>query len=62
MPVLENTPSESVAESLAAALRVNEALLHRVGLGQPLAVWKYAMTLDGKIATRTGHAAWVSGT
>jgi diaminohydroxyphosphoribosylaminopyrimidine deaminase/5-amino-6-(5-phosphoribosylamino)uracil reductase len=62
------SPGMSVADSpeLSAAwmavLRVNEALLHRVALGLPFSVWKYAMTLDGKIASSTGHSAWVTGT
>ena len=37
-----------------------QALLHRAIIGKPLGVLKYAMTLDGKIATSAGHAAWVS--
>ena len=37
-----------------------QALLHRAATGRPLGVLKYAMTLDGKIATSSGHAAWVS--
>jgi hypothetical protein len=49
------------AAALAACQRANEALLHRAATGQPFSVWKYAMTLDGKIATRSGHSAWVSG-
>ena len=44
-----------------AVLRVNEALLHRAVTGRPFSVWKYAMTLDGKIASSTGHSAWVTG-
>ena len=39
---------------------VNEALLHREARGKPLSVLKYAMTLDGKIATAAMHSAWVS--
>ena len=54
--------SPSVADALHASRRVNEALLHRAATCEPFSVWKYAMTLDGKIATRTGHSAWVSGT
>lgn len=37
-----------------------QALLHRAAKHQPLGIFKYAMTLDGKIATSTGHSAWVS--
>ena len=41
--------------------RVVQPLLHRAVLHRPLSILKYAMTLDGKIATYTGHSAWVSG-
>jgi hypothetical protein len=51
----------SAVAAVAACRRVNEALLHRVATGRPFSIWKYAMTLDGKIATRSGHSAWVSG-
>ena len=37
-----------------------QALLHRAVTGKPLGILKYAMTLDGKIATSTGHSAWVT--
>jgi hypothetical protein len=41
-----------------ACLSANEALMHRAVLKRPLSVLKYAMTLDGKIAT--GGTAGVS--
>lgn len=47
-------------ETWQACLDVNEALLHRAVSGKPLGILKYAMTLDGKIATSTGHSAWVT--
>lgn len=46
----------------AACQRLNEAFIHRLQYQRPWGILKYAMTLDGKIATRTGHSAWVTGT
>ncbi|MEL7512837.1 MAG: bifunctional diaminohydroxyphosphoribosylaminopyrimidine deaminase/5-amino-6-(5-phosphoribosylamino)uracil reductase RibD [Cyanobacteria bacterium J06554_3] len=51
----------SVGIEEALCRQVNEAFLHRVQYRQPFGILKYAMTLDGKIATTTGHSAWVSG-
>ena len=45
----------------AASRRANRALLYRCATGLPFSVLKYAMTLDGKIATTKGHSAWVTG-
>lgn len=45
----------------AACQRLNEAFVCRVLRQRPLGVLKYAMTLDGKIATTTGHSQWVTG-
>jgi diaminohydroxyphosphoribosylaminopyrimidine deaminase/5-amino-6-(5-phosphoribosylamino)uracil reductase len=44
----------------AACRKLNEAFIHRVTHKRPFGIYKYAMTLDGKIATATGHSAWVT--
>mgnify|MGYP006283283811 CR=1 FL=1 len=41
--------------------RVNKAYFKYMTEGLPWVSAKFAMTLDGKIATRTGDAAWVTG-
>ncbi|MBW4418698.1 MAG: bifunctional diaminohydroxyphosphoribosylaminopyrimidine deaminase/5-amino-6-(5-phosphoribosylamino)uracil reductase RibD [Myxacorys californica WJT36-NPBG1] len=40
---------------------LNEAFVHRIVQSRPFGILKYAMTLDGKIATTTGHSYWVTG-
>ncbi|MFO5527864.1 MAG: bifunctional diaminohydroxyphosphoribosylaminopyrimidine deaminase/5-amino-6-(5-phosphoribosylamino)uracil reductase RibD, partial [Cuspidothrix sp.] len=44
----------------AACQRLNEGFVHRILYKRPLGILKYAMTLDGKIATTGGHSAWVT--
>lgn len=44
----------------AACQHLNEAFVFRILHQRPFGIFKYAMTLDGKIATSTGHSAWVS--
>ena len=44
-----------------ACEQLNEAFICRIKRQRPLGMLKYAMTLDGKIATSTGHSSWVTG-
>lgn len=39
---------------------INEVFFHYIQTGLPLVIVKYAMTLDGKIATRTGASRWIT--
>lgn len=45
----------------AEARRLNAPYLKRLATGRPYVIAKWAMTLDGKIAARTGRSAWISG-
>lgn len=41
--------------------RINEVFFHYIQTGLPYVVMKYAMTLDGKIASYTGASKWITG-
>ncbi|HMO37087.1 MAG TPA: bifunctional diaminohydroxyphosphoribosylaminopyrimidine deaminase/5-amino-6-(5-phosphoribosylamino)uracil reductase RibD, partial [Gemmatales bacterium] len=43
-----------------AAARLNKPFIKLVTTGTPYVIAKWAMTLDGKIATRTGDSKWIS--
>lgn len=45
----------------AEAIRLNAPYLKLLRTGRPYVHGKWAMTLDGKIATRTGDSKWISG-
>lgn len=40
---------------------LNPVFFHYITTGRPYVVMKYAMTLDGKIATHTGASKWITG-
>ena len=40
---------------------INAPFFHYIRTGTPYVVLKYAMTLDGKIASRTGASRWITG-
>jgi diaminohydroxyphosphoribosylaminopyrimidine deaminase/5-amino-6-(5-phosphoribosylamino)uracil reductase len=50
-----------VGEGEALARELNRPYLTLLRLGRPYVHAKWAMSLDGKIATRTGHSRWISG-
>lgn len=40
---------------------LNQVFFHFMKTRRPYVVMKYAMTLDGKTATRTGASRWITG-
>jgi diaminohydroxyphosphoribosylaminopyrimidine deaminase/5-amino-6-(5-phosphoribosylamino)uracil reductase len=50
-----------VGEHATEATEVNEAYLKYISTGMPFVTVKFASSLDGKIATRTGDSKWVTG-
>ena len=41
--------------------KLNDIFFHYITTKKPYVTMKYAMTLDGKIATRTGASKWITG-
>src|SRR3954463_9359350 len=48
-------------EIAARARRLNQPFRKHARTGRPHVLFKSAMTLDGKVATRTGDSKWISG-
>ena len=51
--------TEGVSREACAAL--NEVFFHFIRTRMPYVVMKYAMTMDGKIATYSGQSKWITG-
>ncbi|KAF3547050.1 hypothetical protein DY000_02008457 [Brassica cretica] len=56
----EDFQSKVLEDARKCCLLVNAPLIHRACSRVPFSLLKYAMTLDGKIAASSGHAAWIS--
>ncbi len=48
-------------ELAVRARRLNQSFRKHARTGRPWVLFKSAMTLDGKVATRTGDSKWISG-
>lgn len=62
MEILKNHGIEAEAGILEQECRaLNEVFFHYIETGLPFVAMKYAMTLDGKIACKSGDSKWVTG-
>jgi len=51
----------SMGDHQESAQELNEAYIKYTRTGLPFVISKFAMSLDGKIATKTGDSRWISG-
>lgn len=50
-----------LTEESVAATRVSDPFVKRVATGLPWVIAKWAQTIDGRVATRSGESKWISG-
>jgi diaminohydroxyphosphoribosylaminopyrimidine deaminase/5-amino-6-(5-phosphoribosylamino)uracil reductase len=50
-----------LGEHASEAAEVNEAFMKYITTGLPFVIAKFACSLDGRIATRTGDSKWITG-
>jgi len=59
--ILEQTGiTVELSDASSNAIALSQPFLHRVATGRPWVIAKWAQTLDGRIATRTGESQWIS--
>lgn len=49
------------SDASVLATRLSDPFVHRVRTGRPWVIAKWAQTLDGRVATRTGESQWITG-
>lgn len=59
--LIENNVDFEMGVEREKCYELVEGFMHRIHKGSPFGVWKYAMTLDGRIATESGSSKWISG-
>lgn len=57
---VERPITPAMRAALSIAQRVSDPFIHRVRTGLPWVTVKWAQSLDGSIATRTGESQWIS--
>ncbi|GJQ30362.1 MAG: riboflavin biosynthesis protein RibD [Phycisphaerae bacterium] len=50
-----------LCEASRLAIGLSDPFVHRVTTGRPWVIAKWAQTIDGRVATRTGESKWISG-
>jgi len=58
--IAEGIPCE-FTDTSPRATSLSDAFIFRLGSPRPWVIAKWAQTIDGKIATRTGESQWISG-